>query len=135
MDDTLHSLQEALDNFHAKKDVFIKFDCHKHFNIPKLHLLKHYIATIKGLGSLDGLNSENSEQLHINYTKKVYIASNHKDYTIQMIRLLQHQEAFIHFKTFLAWQVTATHNDNGPDINCCPCSSACHLGVHYHISH
>ena len=94
-DDTLVTLQCALDEFHALKEVFIKVDCWNHFNILKIHSLLHYIDTIKKLSSLDGLNTENLEHLHIDYAKKAYLASNRKDYTIQMARWLQRQEAVI----------------------------------------
>lgn len=116
-DDTLLALQEALDGFHAGKEVFVELDCREHFNIPKFHSLTHYIATIKSLGSLDGLNSEHSERLHIDYAKKAYAASNRKDYTIQMTRWLQRQEAFIRFKSFLAWRSSLPVADAGQDAN------------------
>ena len=68
------------------KDVFINHGCHEHFNIPKLHLLLHYINTIKNLESLDRLNTKNSKWLHIDYAKKAYAASSQKDYAIQMTK-------------------------------------------------
>ena len=104
IDNTLSAMQVAPDDFHTVKDVFVDLKCHEHFNIPKLHSLQHYIKTIKNLGSLDGLNSEHSECLHIDYAKKAYAASNHKDYTIQMAWWLQRQEAVARFKSFLAWR-------------------------------
>ena len=93
-DETLLTLQHALDDFHAMKDVFINHSCYEHFNIPKLHSLLHYVDTIKNLGSLDGLNTENSERLHIDYTKKAYAASSRKDYTVQMMKWLQRQRGY-----------------------------------------
>jgi hypothetical protein len=94
-DETLQALQDALDDFHALKDVFIGLGCRKHFNIPKFHLLVHYTKSIRLFGSLDGFNTENLEQLHIDYAKKAYAATNRKDYTIQMTRWLNRQEAVI----------------------------------------
>lgn len=108
-DETLHHLQHSLDEFHTHKDIFIELGCRKHFNIPKLHLLQHYIDSIKLFGSLDSLNTENSEQLHINYAKRAYAASNRKDYTIQMMRWLTRQEAVCWFKTYLAWYKNSNH--------------------------
>lgn len=109
-DETLDALQQALDNFHTVKDVFVDLGHREHFNIPKVHSLVHYIDTIKNLGSLDGLNTENSERLHIDFAKKAYAASSRKDYTIQMTRWLQRQEAVIWFDQYLAWR-----NGNGTD--------------------
>ncbi|KIJ58648.1 hypothetical protein HYDPIDRAFT_74310, partial [Hydnomerulius pinastri MD-312] len=102
-DKTLLALQHALDCFHLQKDAFIESRLHNHFNIPKLHSLVHYIETIKSLGSLDGLNTETSERLHIDYAKKAYQVSSRKDYTIQMAKWLQRQEAVAWFNAYLGW--------------------------------
>jgi len=88
------------------KEIFIRLDLHEHFNILKLHLLLHYVEMIKNLGSFDGFNTENSECLHIDYAKKAYAASSRKDYTIQMTRWLQCQEAVIWFNRYLQGSLT-----------------------------
>ena len=75
-EDTLQALQDALNDFHTLKDVFINLSCREHFNIPKLHLLVHYVESIWLFSSLDGFNTENSERLHIDYAKKAYAATN-----------------------------------------------------------
>ncbi|KAF8131961.1 hypothetical protein EV363DRAFT_1398349 [Boletus edulis] len=103
-DVTLAALQDAHDEFHRLKDVFIQLGCREHFNIPKFHSLMHYADTIKNLGSLDGLNTEISERLHIDFAKKAYAATSRKDYTMQMTRWLQRQEAVIWFSGFLNWR-------------------------------
>lgn len=103
-DMTLAALQAALVEFHHKKEVFIERGCREHFNIPKLHSLMHYTNTIKNLGSLDGLNTETSERLHIDFAKKAYAATSRKDYMMQMAKWLQRQEAVIWFCGFLNWR-------------------------------
>ncbi|KAF8449495.1 hypothetical protein L210DRAFT_3609699 [Boletus edulis BED1] len=115
MDDTILALQRALVDFHRYKDIFIELGCREHFNIPKLHSLTHYVSTIKNFGSLDGVNTEHSERLHIDYAKKVYAKSNHKDYTIQMTKWLQRQEAVIWFRSFLNWRHHNACDDDDPD--------------------
>ncbi|KAF8124425.1 hypothetical protein EV363DRAFT_1178049, partial [Boletus edulis] len=55
-------------------------------NMPKLHSLVHYVESIRQFGSLGGFNTENSERLHIDYAKKVYAATNRRDYTMQMTK-------------------------------------------------
>jgi hypothetical protein len=103
-DDTLAALQNALDDFHRLKDVFIEHGCRNHFNIPKFHSLMHYTDMIRTLGSLDGLNTETSERLHIDFAKKAYAATNQKDYTVQMTRWLQRQKAVVWFSSYQTWQ-------------------------------
>ena len=79
-------MQESLELFHANKDIFVDEGIREHFNISKLHSLIHYTDSIILFGSLNGLNSEHPERLHIDYTKKGYRASNKHDYIIQMTR-------------------------------------------------
>ncbi|KAI6106268.1 hypothetical protein EDD16DRAFT_1695558 [Pisolithus croceorrhizus] len=102
-DCTLVVLQQALDSFHMVKDIFIDLGCWEHFNMLKIHSLQHYVETIRSLGSLDGLNTETLERLHINFAKKAYSASNRRDYLVQMTRWLQCQEAIIWFSSYLTW--------------------------------
>ena len=75
-DMTLQALQDALNDFHALKDVFVGLGCRQHFNIPKLHSLIHYVKSIRLFGSLNGFNTENLERLHIDYAKKAYAVTN-----------------------------------------------------------
>ncbi|KAJ7676331.1 hypothetical protein B0H14DRAFT_3101987 [Mycena olivaceomarginata] len=100
---TLRRLQESLDTFHSHKDVFIDLKIRKHFNIPKLHALQHYVDRIWALGSADGYNTELPERLHIDFAKKAYQASNRRDYTSQMTVWLQRQEAFALRESYLDW--------------------------------
>ncbi|KAJ7788980.1 hypothetical protein B0H14DRAFT_3575250 [Mycena olivaceomarginata] len=90
---TLDALQESLNVFHAHKQVFVDLKIREHFNIPKIHALQHYVDSIRRLGSADGYNTESPERLHIDFAKKVYRASNRRDYTEQMALWLQRQEA------------------------------------------
>jgi hypothetical protein len=110
MAETLHRMQESLDLFHANKDVFVDLDVRGHFNLPKLHSMYHYIASIRSLGSLDGFNSEGPERLHIDYAKKGYRASNRNDYIPQMAKWLQRREAVDIRTAYLEWCA-----DNSPD--------------------
>jgi hypothetical protein len=96
-------MQEALDLFHASKDIFVDEGIREHFNISKLHSLIHYIDSIILFGSLDGFNTEHPERLHIDYAKKGYRASNKCDYVIQMTRWLQCQEAMDLRAAYLQW--------------------------------
>lgn len=102
---TLAALSQALDTFHANKDVFIELNARHpgHFNIPKLHSMQHYVALIQNFGSADRFNTESPERLHIDYAKNAYRASNKKDYTIQMTHWLRRQEAVDRFTLYLEW--------------------------------
>jgi len=113
--ETLNCMQEALDLFHANKDAFVALNIHEHFNIPKLHSTFHYILSIQNLGSVDGLNSEGPERLHIDYAKKGYQASNKNDYIAQMAKWLQRQEAIDLRTVYLQWCAELLPDDKTDD--------------------
>ena len=62
--------------FHENKDIFVDWDVHEHFNISKLHNIKHYINPIRSQGMADGYNTEGYECLHIDLAKMGYRAGN-----------------------------------------------------------
>jgi Plavaka transposase len=100
---TLLALKMALETFHENKDVFIREGIRKHFNIPKIHQMMHYIEAIRSHGTADGYNTEASERLHIDYAKEGYRASNKKDYIKQMTVWLGRQEAVSRFQAYLVY--------------------------------
>jgi hypothetical protein len=102
-DATLARMQDALNTFHANKDIFVDLDVRKDFNIPKLHSMQHYVSSIRSLGSADGFNTESPERLHIDYAKEAYRASNRVDYYPQMTKWLQRQEAIHRHSAYLEW--------------------------------
>ena len=104
MDKTLASMQDSLSLFHAHKAILVKLGICNHFKVPKIHSLVHYVSSIRALGSADEYNTEYPEQLHINYAKDAYRASNKCDYVKQMALWLQHQEAIHHMTTYHAWR-------------------------------
>ncbi|KAI0822410.1 hypothetical protein BC628DRAFT_1412307 [Trametes gibbosa] len=102
-DTTLARMHVALNTFHRNKSALIELGVREHFNIPKLHSLIHYVDAIVKLGCLDGLNTENSERLHIDVAKKAYRASSRREYVAQMTTWLQQQEAVERQTAYLAW--------------------------------
>ncbi|KAH9831721.1 Zn-finger domain-containing protein [Rhodofomes roseus] len=104
--DTVDPLAECLATFHAHKDVLLELEIREHFNIPKLHMLTHYVNAIRLFGALDGFNTELPERLHINYAKEAYRASNRRDYEEQMTVWLRRQEAVYRRSMYLTWRST-----------------------------
>jgi hypothetical protein len=90
--ETLHRLQESLARFHDNKMVFASLGARKDFNIPKLHSLLHYRASIMLFGTTDNYNTEQTERLHIDFSKDAYRATNHKDEYFQMTMWLERRE-------------------------------------------
>jgi hypothetical protein len=90
--DTLDRLQSTLSAFHENKDVFVDLEIRHHFNIPKFHSLAHYMSSIRLFGTTDNYNTEQSERLHIDFTKEAYRATNRKDEYAQMTLWLERRE-------------------------------------------
>ncbi|KAJ7818914.1 hypothetical protein B0H14DRAFT_2167146, partial [Mycena olivaceomarginata] len=89
--------------FHRDKTIFLDLEIRKHFDINKLHKLKHYADSIRSRGTADGFNTENTERLHIDFAKAGYKATNKVNYTRQLTIWLSRQEAVYKFGTYLQW--------------------------------
>ena len=84
----------------SSEQASLHWPLHSHyFQIPKIHMMEHYVALIHSKGSTDGFNTE-LECLHIDCAKEGYCASNKKNYTQQMIKYLTHHEYSLFFITF-----------------------------------
>jgi len=68
-DESLVRLDAAWLTFHDNKVIFEYLEIHKHFNISKLHNIKHYLDSIHSCGTADGFNTEGSEKLHVDLAK------------------------------------------------------------------
>lgn len=90
--ESLSRLENVLSQFHDNKDIFIDLGARTHFNFPKLHSLIHYMSSIKLFGTTDNYNTEQSERLHIDFTRNAYNATNHKDEYPQMTTWLERRE-------------------------------------------
>ena len=94
-EETLTYMETALKTFHQHKHVLVQLGIRSHLNIPKLHSLLHYVESIRLLGATDNYNTEAFERLHIDYAKKGWRASNHRDARPQMVRWLARQEKMV----------------------------------------
>ncbi|XP_006463153.1 hypothetical protein AGABI2DRAFT_152410 [Agaricus bisporus var. bisporus H97] len=116
-DETLGRLDQSWVMFHANKDIFQDLGIRQHFNISKIHNIKHYVDSIITLRSATGYNTEATEQLHIDFAKVGYRASNKKDYVKQMTTWLARQDAIRKFSAYLDWAMPGrqpTLKDNLP---------------------
>ncbi|KAJ7817495.1 hypothetical protein B0H14DRAFT_3474582 [Mycena olivaceomarginata] len=104
-DESLAQLDAAWLAFHNNKDVFVDLEIREHFNINKLHKLKHYVDSIRSRGTADGFNTEGTERLHIDLAKLGYKATNKKAYTRQMTVWLRRQESVHKFSSYLQWAI------------------------------
>ena len=90
--DTLRRLQESLQAFHLNKTVFIDLGTREAFNFPKLHSMLHYTSSIVLFGTTDNYNTEQTERLHIDFTKDAYRSTNRKNEFMQMTTWVERRE-------------------------------------------
>lgn len=113
-DITLGYLDDALTAWHENKDYFITTQVRQDLNIPKFHSLQHYVSSIKLLGTTDNYNTEMFERLHIDFAKRGWRSSNHRDEFPQMIRWLGRQEKIASFESYIDW-CTSTERSGPSD--------------------
>lgn len=104
-DESLAKLDAAWLAFHQNKEAFERLEIRNHFNISKIHNIKHYPDSIRSRGTADGFNTEGTERLHIDLAKMGYQAGNKKDYVSQMTVWLARQEAVHQRSIYLQWAV------------------------------
>ncbi|KAF7347075.1 hypothetical protein MVEN_01461500 [Mycena venus] len=107
-DETLSFLADALDSFHQNKGIFINLGVCNDFNLPKLHLCKHYVMYIKLYGTTDNYNTEYTERLHINLAKEAYRSINFKDEFPQMTLWLEQKEKIFRHEKFIQWRLNGS---------------------------
>ena len=106
--DTLELLEDALSRFHTNKDIFVDLGIREHFNLPKIHFMRHYVASIKAFGTLDNFNTEYTERLHIDLAKDAYRATNRKDEFLQMTIWLERKEKILRHEKYILWRLSGS---------------------------
>ncbi|KAI9428379.1 hypothetical protein H4582DRAFT_2092395 [Lactarius indigo] len=109
---TLQRLEDCLAHFHENKEVFVDLGMCEHLDLPKIHSLLHYRSSIALFSTTDNYNTEQSECLHIDFTKDAYRATNRKGEYTQMTTWLEHHEKIQMHMAFIKWQ--QQHNPTSP---------------------
>ncbi|KAF5345632.1 hypothetical protein D9758_015168 [Tetrapyrgos nigripes] len=106
---SLRLLEDALERFHANKQIFVDLDIRSNFHIPKIHFLNHYVECVKQLGTFDNFNTEYTERLHIDMAKDAYWATNKKDEFSQMTKWLERKEKIMKHESYILWMELGEH--------------------------
>ncbi|KAG1883457.1 hypothetical protein F4604DRAFT_1677774 [Suillus subluteus] len=106
-DETLHSLSEALHEFHHYKDSILTVGGRRgkngplnHFQIPKLELMQHVARSARVMGAPYQWSSDITERCHITHVKRPYHMSNRRDFHSQCCRFLNRQEKLQFFQLY-----------------------------------
>ncbi|KAH9918470.1 uncharacterized protein B0H18DRAFT_1122982 [Fomitopsis serialis] len=116
-DTTLQYMEDALKTFHSNKTILVDLGVRDHLNIPKFHSLLHYVDAIRLLGTTDNYNTEAFERLHIDYAKKGWRASNHRDARPQMVRWLARQEKMVVLSSTIHRWLRSTGRERRDDVS------------------
>ena len=85
-EDTISKAEEALERFHYYREVFVETGVVADaVSLPRQHSLKHYINSIRLLGSPNSLCSSITESKHIKAVKEPWHRSNHFNALAQML--------------------------------------------------
>ncbi|KIY63769.1 hypothetical protein CYLTODRAFT_125515 [Cylindrobasidium torrendii FP15055 ss-10] len=102
---TLGYMEAALQLWHDNKSYFTDvIELREDINIPKFHSLQHYVSMIRTFGTTNNFNTEMFERLHIEFAKKGWRASNHRDEFTQMTTWVNRQENVKSFERYLTWR-------------------------------
>ena len=101
---TILRLEQSLATFHENKDVFVDLKVRGHMNVPKIHSLIHYTSSILLFSTTDNYNTEQTERLHIDFTKDAYRATNHKGEYKQMTTWLERREKLRRHAMLIKWR-------------------------------
>ncbi|KAM5532219.1 hypothetical protein V8D89_014119 [Ganoderma adspersum] len=97
---TLELLHGALRRFHQNKAIFIDLNIQDNWCISKLHLWL--------FGTMDNYDTQYTKQLHIDFTKNVDCATNHKDKFPQMMLWLEHCKKVLRHKAYIKWHFNSS---------------------------
>ncbi|KAK6971869.1 hypothetical protein R3P38DRAFT_3336516 [Favolaschia claudopus] len=104
-DESLALMDAAWAAIPRHKVIFIELKIRHHFNINKLHKLRHYTDSF-----------QHTERLHIDFAKVGYKATNKKAYIRQMTIWLRRQESMHKFSAYLQAQFVPLNSAPLPEL-------------------
>jgi hypothetical protein len=109
-DRSLEAYQAAYEEFMRERWVWVKNGTRKgkngvipHFNIPKMHVIRHLVEQVRLKGTADNYSTETMEHLHVDMVKEAYRASNRREWKQQTSRWLMRREKIQDFEAWMIW--------------------------------
>ncbi|KAB5589642.1 hypothetical protein CTheo_6915 [Ceratobasidium theobromae] len=108
-DHSLQAYEAAYEEFMANRQAWIENETRRgkhevipHFNIPKMHVTRHFVEHVRRKGSADNFTTETMEHLHVG-VKEAYRASNRREWKQQTVRWLTQREKIRDFEAWMLW--------------------------------
>ncbi|KAG9122594.1 hypothetical protein FRC07_000968 [Ceratobasidium sp. 392] len=118
-DRTLQAYEAAYEAFMANRQAWIdngtrrgKKEVIPHFNIPKMHVIRHHTHHVRRKGSATNYTTETMEHLHIG-VKEAYRASNWREWKQQTVRWLNRRDMVRDFEAWMSWCRAEEERDRG----------------------
>ncbi|QRV72034.1 hypothetical protein RhiJN_00048 [Ceratobasidium sp. AG-Ba] len=115
---SLKAYKEAHELFTANRQAWIdngtrcgKNGVIEHFNIPKMHVIRHLAEHIQRKGSPDNYTTDTTEHLHTD-VKDAYRASNRREWKEQTVRWLTRHERMRDFEAWMDWCKTEERRES-----------------------
>jgi hypothetical protein len=106
---SLQAYETAYKEFMANREAWIENETQRgkrgvisHFDIPKMHVIRHFVEHVRRKGSVDNFTTETMEHLHVGI-KEAYRASNRREWKQQTIRWLTQHEKIRDFEAWMLW--------------------------------
>jgi hypothetical protein len=114
---SLQAYEAAYELFMANRQAWIENETRRgkrgvipHFNIPKMHVIRHFAPHVRRKGTADNFSTETMEHLHVG-VKEAYRASNRREWKLQTVRWLTQRERMRDFEAWMAWCKLEEHGN------------------------
>ncbi|KAG9077882.1 hypothetical protein FS749_010181 [Ceratobasidium sp. UAMH 11750] len=114
---SLQAYETAYETFMAHRQGWIENGTRRgkngviqHFNIPKMHVIRHHVEHVRRKGTADNFSTETMEHLHVG-VKEAYRASNHREWKEWTTRWMNRCEMVPDFE---AWRLWCQEKEQGP---------------------
>ena len=124
-DSSINAMEQALADFHARKQVIIDLKAQKgknavinHFNIPKLKLMNSFGRQTRANGPLIQYTADVSERLLIMHCKTTFqrTSRNSRTFVDQVVKILNHKETMRLFDLYIILQQAENSVEKAVDI-------------------
>jgi hypothetical protein len=106
---SLQAYEAAYEDFMANQQTWMENETRRgkhgvieYFNIPKMHVTRHFVPHVWRKGSADNFSTETVEHLHVG-VKEAYRSSNRREWKQQTVQWLTQQERLRDFEAWMVW--------------------------------
>ncbi|KAG9074113.1 hypothetical protein FRC06_010923, partial [Ceratobasidium sp. 370] len=118
---SLQAYEAAYETFMAHRQHWIENGTRRgkkgviqHFNIPKMHIIRHHVEHVRRKGTADNFSTETMEHLHVG-VKDAYRASNHREWKEWTTQWMNRREMIRDFEAWRLWCQAKEEESHGSE--------------------